>query len=172
MGTLRTTGLCALLALALATTASAQEGQTRQGFWIGGGLGYGSLGCDGCDRLGGVSGYMKLGGTFRQNVLMGVEINGWTRSEFGQTMTMGNLSGAAYWYPMSDGGLFVKGGLGYSVVDDGFASETGFGLLGGLGYDIRVGRNLSLTPVANWYSGSFSPGSLNVLDIGLGITSH
>jgi hypothetical protein len=101
-----------------------------------------------------------------------VEVNGWGKSEFGQTMTMGNMSGAAYWYPMSNGGLFLKAGLGYSVVDDGFTSETGLGLLGGLGYDIRVGRNLSVTPVANWYRGSFSPGALNVVDIGLGITSH
>jgi hypothetical protein len=172
MSTLRAIGCCALLALAVANSASGQQAEARQGFWIGGGLGYGSLGCDGCDRLGGVSGYLKLGGTLRENVLLGVEVNGWAKSEFGQTMTMGNMSGAAYWYPMSNGGLFLKAGLGYSVVDDGFTSETGLGLLGGLGYDIRVGPNLSVTPVANWYRGSFSPGALNVLDIGLGLTSH
>jgi hypothetical protein len=101
-----------------------------------------------------------------------MEVNGWAKSEFGQTMTMGNLSGAAYWYPMSHGGFFVKGGFGYSVVDDGFMSETGLGLLGGVGYDVKVGRNLSLTPVANWYRGSFNSGALNVFDVGLGITSH
>jgi outer membrane protein with beta-barrel domain len=172
MGTLRATGICALLALALATTAGAQQAQTRQGFWIGGGLGYGSLGCYGCDRLGGVSGYLKLGGTLRQNILLGVETNGWTKSELGQTMTMGNMSGAAYWYPTTTGGLFLKAGLGYSVLDDSFVRESGFGLLGGLGYDIRVSRNLSMTPVANWFRGDFSAGSLNVFQIGLGVTSH
>ncbi|HET6797986.1 MAG TPA: hypothetical protein VFH40_12570 [Gemmatimonadales bacterium] len=172
MSTLRAIGCCALLALAIAPAANGQQGDVRQGFWIGGGLGYGTLGCNGCDRLGGVSGYLKLGGTLRQNILLGVEINGWGKSEFGQTMTMGNMSGAAYWYPVSNGGLFLKAGLGYSVMDDGFSSETGLGLLGGLGYDIRVGRNVSVTPVANWYRGSFNPGGLNVLDIGLGITSH
>src|SRR5215208_4593317 len=41
MGTLRATGFCALLAAVLATSASAQQAQTRQGFWIGGGMGYG-----------------------------------------------------------------------------------------------------------------------------------
>jgi len=172
MGTLRALGWCALLGLSLATRVSAQEASARQGFWIGGGLGYGSIGCDGCDRLGGASGYLKLGGTLRENVLLGVEMNGWAKSEFGQTMAMGNMSGAVYWYPMSTAGLFVKGGLGYSVVDDGFMSETGLGLLGGVGYDVRVGRNLSLTPVANWYRGSFNSGALNVFDVGLGITSH
>ena len=134
MGTLRATGFCALLAILFATTATAQQAQTRQGFWIGGGLGYGSLGCDGCYRVGAPSGYLKLGGTLRQNILLGVETNGWTKSEFGQTLTMGNMSGAAYWYPMPANGLFVKGGLGYSILDDGFANESGFGLLAGLGW--------------------------------------
>ena len=86
MGTLRATGFCALLTALLATSAFAQQAQTRQGFWVGGGMGYGSLGlsCEGCgdiDREGGLSGYAKLGGTLRQNILLGVEMNGWTKSE-------------------------------------------------------------------------------------------
>jgi outer membrane protein with beta-barrel domain len=181
MGTLRATGICALLALALATTASAQQAQTRQGIWFGGGLGYGSLGtsCDGCadvDREGGVSGYAKVGGTLRQNILLGVELNGWTKDEGGATVTMGNLSGAAYWYPMPTQGLFIKAGAGYSdlrVSSGGIsASDGGFGLLGGLGYDIRASRNLSITPVANYFRGSFDGGSADVLQIGIGVTAH
>ena len=173
MGTLRATGFCALFAVLLASAASAQQAQTRQGFWIGGGMGYGSLGCSGCDRTGAPSGYLKLGGTLRENVLLGVETNGWTKSELGARLTMGNVSGAVYWYPMTTNGFFVKGGAGYSVLDADVAGSTsGFGLLGGLGYDVRVGRNLSITPVANWFRGSFNGGSANVLQIGMGVTSH
>jgi hypothetical protein len=181
MGTLRATGLSALLTALLATTAFAQQAQTRQGFWVGGGMGYGSLGlsCTGCadvGREGGLSGYAKLGGSLRQNILLGVEMNGWTKSEAGARITMGNLSGAAYWYPMATQGLFIKAGAGYSVlaVDDGFSSadDSGFGFLGGVGYDVRVGRNLSITPVANWFRGGFDGGSANVLQFGLGVTSH
>jgi len=172
MGKLRAIGFSAFFAVLLASSASAQKAQTRQGFWIGGGLGYGSLGCDGCDRVGAPSGYLKLGGTLRQNILLGVETNGWTKSEFGNRLTMGNVSGAVYWYPMTTNGMFVKAGAGYSVLDNGFASTSGFGLLGGVGYDVRVGRNLSVTPVANWFRGSFDGGSANVLQIGLGVTSH
>jgi outer membrane protein with beta-barrel domain len=181
MGTLRATGIGALLALALATTASAQQAQTRQGFWMGGGLGYGSMGlsctgCSGVGREGGVSGYFKLGGTLRQNILLGVETNGWTKSQGGGTVTMGNLSGAAYWYPMPAQGLFLKAGAGYSnlrVSSGGVsASDGGFGFLGGVGYDIRTGRNLSITPVANWFRGGFNNGSADVLQIGVGVTSH
>ena len=66
----------------------------------------------------------------------------------------------------------MKGGVGYSVLDNGFANESGFGMIAGLGYDVRVGRNLSMTPVANWFRGSFSGASANVLQLGLGVTSH
>ncbi|MDQ3223303.1 MAG: hypothetical protein M3Q75_07530 [Gemmatimonadota bacterium] len=172
MGSLRAIGFSAILAVLLAGSASAQQAQTRQGFWISGGLGYGSLGCDGCDRVGAPSGYLKLGGTLRENILLGVETNGWTKSELGARLTMGNVSGAVYWYPMTTNGLFVKAGAGYSVLDDSFSSTSGFGLLGGVGYDVRVSRNLSVTPVANWFRGSFDGGSANVLQIGMGVTSH
>jgi len=47
-----------------------------------------------------------------------------------------------------------------------------FGLLGGLGYDVRVGKNLSITPVANYFRGAFDGGSANVLQLGVGVTSH
>ena len=181
MGTLRATGFTALLTALLATSAFAQHAQTRQGFWIGGGMGYGSLGlsCTGCSdvgREGGLSGYAKLGGTLRQNILLGVEMNGWTKSEGGGTVTLANFSGAAYWYPMETQGLFIKAGAGYSNLsaDDGIssASDGGFGFLGGVGYDIRAGRNLSITPVANWFRGGFDGGSANVLQFGVGVTAH
>jgi hypothetical protein len=180
MGTLRATGLCALLAVALATTASAQA-QTRNGFWFGGGLGYGAMGlsCDGCadlGREGSISGFASAGGTLRQNILLGVELNGWTKSEGASSITMGNISGAAYWYPMPTQGLFLKAGAGYSNLraDDGVtsASDGGLGILAGVGYDIRAGRNLSITPTANWFRGSFDGLSSNVLQFGLGVYAH
>jgi hypothetical protein len=54
--------------------------------------------------------------------------------------------------------------------------------LGGLGYDIRVGRNISIAPSANYYWGK--PGDLetlgeflpefkfDVFDVGVAITFH
>ena len=172
MGSLRAIGFSAVLAVLLAGSASAQQAQTHEGFWIGGGLGYGSLGGGGADRVGAPSGYLKLGGTLRQNILLGVETNGWTKSEAGNRLTMGNISGAVYWYPMATNGMFVKAGAGYSALDAGGGGTNGFGLLGGVGYDVRMTRNLSITPVANWFRGSFDGGSANVLQIGLGVTSH
>ena len=177
MGTLRATGLAALLTVLLAGTSVAQQAQTRDGFWIGGGLGYGSMGmsCEACadtDRVGAPSGYLKLGTTIRPNILLGVETNAWTKSELDVRVTVANISGAVYWYPMVTNGLFVKAGAGYSALDAGGGGTNGFGILGGVGYDVRMNKNLSITPVANWFRGGFDGGSANVLQIGVGVTSH
>lgn len=62
-------------------------------------------------------------------------------------------------------------------------SKTGWGLLAGIGYDLRVGRNVSLTPCVNYFYGK--PGDLvfegedafpgwkqNVVSFELGLTFH
>jgi hypothetical protein len=42
----------------------------------------------------------------------------------------------------------------------------------GLGYDIRVGQNVSLTPYWNGFAASTSNADANVGQIGLGVTVH
>ena len=70
--------------LAFAPSAAAQNVPLREGFWIGLGLGAGSLGfggdVSGVDRETGLSGYLKLGATVSQHFLLGAETNGWTRA--------------------------------------------------------------------------------------------
>lgn len=176
------TGVLTLVVLGLAATpAAAQHEQTRAGFWAGLGMGWGSFGlsCDGCDgleRTGSYSGYFKLGGTLRPNLLLGAELNGWTKSEDGASVGLGNASAAAYWYPTVQSGLFLKGGVGYSRMsaDNGIdsASDGGWGLLAGMGFDLRVAPNTSLTPVLNYFRGSFEGGSADVVQLGLGVSFH
>ena len=130
MRTPRLLGTLALLLSLGASPLAAQHAQTRQGFWFGAGMGFGSLGCDGCggDRTGGASGF------------------------------------------------FAKGGVGYARLHAdtgiGSGSTSGLGILAGVGYDLRVGSNTSITPVANWFRGSFNGGSSDVLQLGLGVTLH
>ena len=92
----RSTAIVSALLLLGASAASAQHPQTRKGFWIGFGLGYGSLSCTGCSSTGGVSGYLKLGGTVSPHLLLGGETNGWTKNVNGYTLTAGNASFVAY----------------------------------------------------------------------------
>lgn len=184
-----------LLVVGVFGSAQAQRAQTREGFWIGFGFGYGSasLSCgSGCSfnsssKGGGGAGFLKLGGTLSPKVLLGGEVNGWVKDVSGTTEEVGNVSAALYFYPAPASGFFLKGGAGFAsyMLRNGGSSvsASGFGLIAGLGYDIRVGRKISLTPTGNLYFGS--DGDLSdagtvlipsvkhtVFDLGLGITFH
>jgi outer membrane protein with beta-barrel domain len=173
--------LVALLVAATPAAAAAQgHPQTRQGFWIGFGLGYASLSfsCSGCSGSeGGLGGYLKMGGTLSPKLLIGGETNGWAKSENGTTVTAGNASAAVYFFPSPSGGLFLRGGLGVATLSasngGSSASQSGFGATFGLGYDIRVGTNMSITPVANYNWGNLGSGvKQNVVQLAVGLTWH
>ena len=175
--------LLAVLVLAMIAPqrAEAQHPQTRHGFWFNVGFGYGTLGCQDCNgREGGFSGGLALGGTLSDKVMLGVATNGWTKTEGGATLTAGTVTAALRFYPSRTGGFFLLGGLGLGTLDAGVdagafqvsASETGAGALIGLGYDIRVARNLSLTPFWNGLGMTFDGGDVNVGQIGFGLTVH
>ncbi len=120
-------------------------------------------------------------------MLLGGEVNAWTKSQNNVTEDLGNVSFAAYFYPQPKSGFFVKGGVGFATTrlhGGGTPAEaTGFGFLAGLGYDIRVGTNISITPVGNFYVGFDGDMKIsgttvntgwkhNVFDFGLGVTFH
>jgi hypothetical protein len=146
------------LSVAVPRSAVAQHQQTREGFWFNLGLGYGSLGCQDCgSRTGSVSGAVALGGTLSQKVVIGGGTTGWTKSENGVTLTVSTLTFLVRFYPSATGGFFLLGGLGVGQIHgevSGFGSstETGEGAVLGLGYDFRVGSNVSLTPFWNGFA--------------------
>jgi len=165
--------------------ASAQHPQTRKGFWIGFGLGYGSYGlsCSSCTGLGRESsftGHLRLGGTVSPHLLLGLESIAWSKSQGGATITAANASFAADYYPQPAGGLFLSAGVGFSSTEassgGSSASNTGPGFTIGGGYDVRVGANTSVTPVANWVWGHPRGGtngySHNFFQFGVGVTFH
>lgn len=167
-----------LLAGLAALPLAGQHPQTRSGIWFNAGMGYGSLGCDDCgSREGSWSGGLALGGTLSQKVLLGVGTNGWTKSEDGATLTVGTLTALIRFYPSRTGGFFLLGGLGLGTVHvslDGFGSdsETGAGAVVGLGYDFRIGRNVSFTPFWNGFAVRTDNADANVGQIGIGLTVH
>lgn len=163
----------------VAQDAAGQNANLREGFWLSGGLGYGTLGCQDCSgREGGLSGNLAIGGTISQKVILGAATHGWTKSEGGATLTAGTLTAVIRFYPSATGGFFLLGGLGFGSLDLGISGlgnvrETGTGAVLGLGYDIRVGRMVSLTPYWNGIGIALSNGGdANVSQIGLGVTVH
>ena len=161
-----------------AASAHAQNAQIRDGFWFSGGLGYGSLGCDNCagSRTGGLSGGLSLGGTITPRFLLGVGTEDWAKSEQGATLTVGTLDARVRFYPSTTGGFFLTGGVGVGTISgaaSGYtARETGLGMVFGLGYDVRVARNASLTPYWSGFAMKSSNADANVGQVGLAITLH
>jgi hypothetical protein len=181
-----------------ALPAAAQE---RQGFWISGGGGWGSLGVSvdelEDEREGSGVGFLRGGWTLTPRVLLGGELNAWSQSEeveqgLDARLTVYNLSVALTYYPQPMGGFFVKGGIGGTFADTDLTLEgtsitvdlgRGVGFIAGAGYDVRLTRRLYLTPAVNlWYGRLgdiqvlgeplFSGWSHNVVDITIGLTFH
>lgn len=158
--------------------SAAPAAPARQGLWFNAGLGAGSLGCDGCDsRESAMSGGLALGGTLTQRVLLGAGTAGWTKSEDGGALTVGALNAVVRFYPSVARGFFLLGGVGMGTINveiDGFGSEseTGSAAILGLGYDFRVGRNVSMTPFWNGFAVKTSNADANVGQIGVGVTVH
>jgi hypothetical protein len=170
--------VCAIAASTFVGNAQAQNAQKHDGFWISGGLGYGSLGCDNCggSREGGVSGGLALGGTITQRFLLGVGTSGWTKEDQGARLTVAEVDARVRFYPWTTGGFFVTGGLGYGSITGsagGFsATENGAGAIFGMGYDVRVARNMSITPYWNAYAMKNNNTDANVGQVGLAVTLH
>ena len=160
--------------------APALENPGQQSRWAGlmfnVGLGFGSIGCEDCDgyRWDGLSGGMMLGRAITPKVWAGVGTSGFTRVADGDTMQMGTFDGRFRFYFKETGpaaGLHVNlgAGIGHIKVEDS-AREFGFGLMFGAGWDIRVGKNVSLTPFWNGFAMSNSVVDGNVGQIGIGVT--
>lgn len=163
--------------LAAPVTVSAQNPQTRHGFWFNAGLGWGSLGCQDCDgRTGGLSGGLSFGGVLSPHFLLGVGTTGWTKNEGDVRLTVGTLDARLRFYPKASGGFFLTTGLGLgSISASAFGqseSETGVGFMLGLGYDFRIAPNLSLTPFWNGFAVSTSGADANVGQLGISLTVH
>lgn len=160
----------------------------RSGFFFAAGLGVGGESFNANDGLGwsdgkaGGVGYIKLGGTVSPNVLLGVEAQGWTASYYGQgyDRDLGSLLGLVQWYPSAVDGFWFRGGLGFardnlryygpppSTTLTTGRNGTAFAL--GLGYDIPVGRKVSLTPTLDFVGQRYDTHDERVFSIGLGVT--
>jgi hypothetical protein len=133
--------------------------QERAGLWLGGGAGYGTVGCCGrAGSIGGVTGSLEVGWTLSRRFLVGIGTSLWNRSGLGETerlgMTVGSVDLRLRWYPSEmAGGLFLTGALGLGLIrlSDQQAipssyTQTGRAFRAGLGYDFRVAPGLSITP--------------------------
>jgi hypothetical protein len=146
-----------MLTLGGSLAAQGKRPNTREGFWWGLGLGWGSASaqCDECDgeQTSGLAGNIRLGATLSPNILLGIETNGWYRSDDGDDRTLGFASLVILIYPSSEGAFYLKAGAGLATyfqetpLGELTASAAGASL--GAGYEFRIGPNVSIAPFLN-----------------------
>jgi len=199
---MRAITLALLTSITLVIPAAAQETAVRHGFWLGFGIGGGPNLTSTLDdgSPGGFAGDFRLGGTLTPKWLLGGESTSWMRDVAENTWAWrSNFSAIAMFYPSASGGWFIKAGPGIAVINqsssvstqvDGVdittavsATEIGFGGTAGIGYDLRIGRNLYLVPEVTYLLQAFSgrvtntplgeiPGTNSILVFTLGLTWH
>jgi len=179
--------LAAATLFLLATPVQAQRTANHEGFWISFGFGAGTaLGDDAFDgdsKFGG-AGFLRMGGSVSQQLLLGGEIIGWGTNQDNVRIGRAAMMFTAMYYPSPKGGFYLKGGAGFSgrtveyevhlgdvtatVTDD----QGGIGLGAGLGYDIQLARNFFLTPALDFvYTGTEGDGA-SLLLFTVGATWH
>ena len=151
-----------------------REAPEREGFWFNVGMGIGWLGCEDClGRAKGLSGGLSPGGTIGRRVLLGVGTSGWAKSVDGEVLSVGTLDARVRVYPAGRTGFFITGGIGLGTASYGVEdTEIGAGAFLGVGWDIRVGRNVSLTPFWSGFAMANDNIDANVGQIGIGVTIH
>lgn len=111
-----------------------------------------------------------------EHVLLGLGTTGWYRSQDGVAVEGGTLDARFRIYPSLASGFFVTVGAGFGSISAtdrfGTESEGGGGGLFGLGWDMRVGQNVSLTPFYNGFAVTVASGTFYVDQIGVGVTIH
>lgn len=149
-------------AVCVGGSASAQEAPevARGGTWFAAGLGGGwtRVNCAICrtDRYAGPSAALRFGTTLRPGLLIGAELDGWTRTNDDVRSSLAAGSAAAYIYPDPTRGLFLKAGAGlvhYSLDED--AGTNLLGLVLGAGYEFPITERLSVTNSIGLIASSF-----------------
>ena len=164
------------LALAPLNTAQGQyhrgphyaQPRQHETFWLGvtGGYAWARRTCDQCNpalETWSGSGSFRAGGTVSEQLLLGGEFATWYRASGGIKSWISNTSLVATYFPFWGQGLKLTGGLGvgtYQYRQNGATLKgIGLGLVGGVGYDIMVGRKTAVAPMVNFRYGI--PGKLS-----------
>ncbi len=169
--------LVCLAVLSFANPLNGQTNNNRVGLWGGFGVGAANLGClqSGCgDRIWGLSGNFRLGGTPSQSVRLAGGTNTFWRQEDGETLTGSAVTFQVLLFPSAKDFFLIFGGGFASFRAEAFGfseTEYGAGFLVGLGYDAPISSsgNLALTPFLNWVPTTVS-GTIDFFQVGLGLT--
>jgi hypothetical protein len=151
--------LAASVALACSLAASSLHAQgSPLALTVGGGGGWAGTTCRGCvaTNENGPAGLVQLAAYVAPALRLGVEWNGWSKSQFGARGRMNYVMAVAELYPADDARFYLKGSAGYghmlfherdlfggATVD---AEQRGFAYGIGAGYDIPATAHVTVAP--------------------------
>ena len=149
--------------------AMAAEGELQpndKAWWVamdagGGGLALASDQFKGARELRfalGLAGGHRIGGRIRA----GLQVNGWLLQAYDyhnmdQGKSVSNVLGIVDVFPIRRASLFVRGGVGVAMYDNWRpfqAGSHGVAGTGGVGYEYRLNRHLSLAPIVQYSKGT------------------
>ena len=160
----------------------AQENIDRNGFVLGGWAGYGQMNVNtdnisrssyGTFALGFSGGY-----AITSNIVMGIELNGWTLKAFdtkdpSRGESISNISMFANYFPVDNMPLFIEGGGGQLSYTNNSPNVNGRDKGGswfvGSGYEIPISKKLMLVPQIRYSQGNFTGGDFKVYELALGM---
>ena len=160
----------------------AQENIDRNGFVLGGWAGYGQMNVNtdnisrssyGTFALGFSGGY-----AITSNIVMGIELNGWTLKAFdtkdpSRGESISNISMFANYFPVDNMPLFIEGGGGQLSYTNNSPNVNGRDKGGswfvGSGYEIPISQKLMLVPQIRYSQGNFTGGDFKVYELALGM---
>ncbi len=168
-----------LLAAIVGFCASPVDGQSparRSALWISGGadLGYATTECRLCndEAAAGPAGWVQLGGSPSQKVLIAVEFSYWRAD--GATTAQEYVLGMAVvrFYPFQNMPLFLTGGMGVGRYAEEGVSSTGnawalsahgFAYQAGAGYEFQLSDRFHLGPMVRFVSAQGHKATVNQL---------
>ena len=146
----------------------------RHGFWLEGSLGWGEeqykfANDPYTETLGKPTFGLRLGGTVGPHLRLGGEWNIWSNNyqnlddlnnPVDVNETLNAILAIARVYPTKGLGLFAKGGVGLGITHAGVefgnsTTETGLAYSAGLGWEIKLGKEIFFTPAVDWYWSSY-----------------
>ncbi|MCH7876133.1 MAG: hypothetical protein IH965_12640 [Gemmatimonadetes bacterium] len=151
-----------------------REVHKHSGFWLsfGAGGGWEDTDFDFGNRGRGGAAYLRLGGTVNPRVLLGGEVLVWFNQSRGADFTRVNATVSALLYPSLGGGWFLKPGFGVASYEVAGFERTGVATTIGTGFDLRVGRNLYVTPNVDYQVQFFDDATVGSLLFTVGVTWH
>ena len=181
--------MCFLLFI-LAHTSHAQDNIIRKGFTFGTSLGYGSIKYEHQNMPTKDDSFafgLKVGYAITQNIISGLEVNGWTIQAFNdyaynyyyyydynepsEGESISNISLFINMFPFKERPFYIIGGVGKTYYDNydqnADIRETGTSFSIGCGYEIPISEHWRFAPQYKYSKGNFTGGEYRVSEISI-----